>query len=120
MDQSARWDLNIRALDKYVQRVGDALVPIGHREGKVSLGTWVGYQRTRYRQGKLAAWRVSLLEGYAGWEWGPLSPGPRQDLTLKDRDTKIYVLAESGLSLAKIGDKYGLTRQRVHQIVRTQ
>lgn len=113
-DSDTRWRERIEALDTYVDREGDALVPANHVEGTINLGSWVSYLRTRYRQGQLNDGRVSELEDYPGWEWGPLRPGPKSDVA---RDTQIKKMRAEGKSLREIGQVFGLSRQRVHQIV---
>ena len=113
-DANARWQERIDALDSYVGREGDALVPANHVEGEVNLGSWVSYLRTRYRQNSLNDTRIAELEQYPGWEWGPLRPGPKSDVA---RDNQIKKMRAQGKSLREIGQVFGLSRQRVHQIV---
>lgn len=125
MDHEQRWARHLEALSLYQTLHGNALVPAGYvipanddwPDGYVglSLGNWVSYMRTRHRQGKLREDRVKTLDSIHGWEWGPLPPGPRP--THVDRDTEILEMRRAGASLAKIGDRFGLTRQRVHQII---
>jgi hypothetical protein len=113
-----RWDRNYAALEQYVNREGNARVTGTHQEDFhgtiVPLGTWVAAQRRRHRSGQLPAGRAGRLEAFAGWEWGPLSPGPG---ARSERNAEIVALREAGLSLAQIGEQYGLSRQRVHQIL---
>lgn len=80
------------------------------------LGAWVSYVRTRYRNQSLRSDRVATLEAYSGWQWGPLRPGPKPDET---RDSEIRKMRNNGKSLQEIGDAFGLSRQRIHQIVAT-
>lgn len=113
-----RWDHNYAALEQYVAREGNARVTGNHHEDfhgtPTPLGSWVAAQRRRYRLGKLPAGRANRLDVLPGWEWGPLSPGPG---ARTQRNADIIALRESGLSLAQIGEQYGLSRQRVHQII---
>lgn len=109
----------IAALGRYAAREGHTRVPISHTEldsagRSIKLGTWVGYIRQRYRRGGLDESRAKILTGLPGWEWGPLAPGPRAKTS---RDEEIRNLRGSGLSLQNIADSYGISRQRVHQIV---
>lgn len=123
MDHSTRWNTYLSALNDYVAANGHALVPAGYKHTTetgetVNLGAWVGYIRQRYRSGALPQSRIDTLQQYPGWAWGPLRPGPR---TNEERNSEILELRlQQGLSLQKIADRYGLTRQRVHQIVRTK
>ena len=113
-----RWDHNYAALEQYVAREGNAQVVSTHHEDfhgtLVPLGSWVAAQRRRYRGGHLPAGRLARLEAFPGWQWGPLSPGPR---ARTERNTEIIAQRDAGLSLAQIGEQYGLSRQRVHQII---
>lgn len=121
MKNQQKWNQYLTALDAYVQRTGHARVPASHVETiedgtRINLGTWVGYVRQRERAGLLSAERASTLTSFPGWEWGPLSPGPSPDVA---RNTEILTLRSQGVSLQRIGDQFGLSRQRVHQIVRS-
>lgn len=112
-----RWDHNYAALRQYVDREGTARVPSGHREdfhGKVvALGTWCSTQRQRQHAGFLPPGRADLLGELPGWEWGPLRPGPAERTA---RNEEIRRLRSEGVTLAEIGQRFGITRQRVHQI----
>lgn len=108
----------MKALKEYVNEFGDAQVPVkyvtsmnGH--GDIYLGTWVSYLRTRYKNDKLDNDQISELEALPGWRWS-LQPGPQRD---EERDQEILQLREQGNTLQSIGERYGLSRQRVHQIL---
>ena len=117
----------VDALRGFQQREGHTRVPAGHVEDRaqdsgsaapVNLGYWVSYIRSRKRAGLLPAERVDQIEQWVhGFEWGPLKPGPRPGGT-STRDDEIRAYRQNGMSLQKIGERYGLTRQRVHQIVK--
>ena len=115
-----RWDKRLYALDSFVAREGTALVPANYVESvngsEINLGSWVSYLRTRYKKGSLSAKRIATLESYPGWEWGPLRPGPKPD---DIRDAEIRQMRNNGKSLQEIGTEFGLSRQRIHQIVST-
>lgn len=124
MNNDDRWNHYITALNTYTARTGHARVPATHTETlnagspdttDVRLGSWVAYVRQRYRSGLLSVDRANQLAGLPGWEWGPLRPGPSAD---HGRNMKIRTLRAEGVSLQKIGDEFGLSRQRVHQIVK--
>lgn len=123
MRHETRWQKYFDALLAYEKRYGDALVPTGHVEFVgtdecINLGNWVSYMRTRYRQGKLNDDRIQLLESLSTWTWGPVRPGPKSKNYIFERNSNIYHEHKSGQTLAKIGNKYSLSRQRVHQIVK--
>jgi len=117
---AAIWNERLAALSAYTDREGTALVPAKHVETvngqECELGSWVSYVRTRYRNNVLPADRVAQLEAYPGWQWGPLRPGPKPDVA---RDAEIRRLRAENKSLQEIGTAYGLSRQRIHQIVST-
>ncbi len=108
----------MNALKRYVNEHGDARVPVKYVTslngyGDIYLGTWVSYLRTRYKDGKLDEDQITELESLPGWEWS-LQPGPQRDL---DRDRQIAQLREQGKTLQSIATSFGLSRQRVHQIL---
>lgn len=114
----SRWDRNIQALSNYVAEHGTALVPTSYKcsvDGEtISLGSWVTYMRIKYRAGTLTMERMAQLDNFPGWEWGPCKPGPVGN---PDRDKQMVAMRQAGKSLQSIGDEYGLSRQRVHQIL---
>ena len=75
--------------------------------------------RTRYRQNALSDERIALLEKFPSWEWGPVRPGPKSHDFVVVRNQRIVNAHESGASLAQIAREHNLSRQRVHQIVRS-
>lgn len=123
MNHHERWTKHYSALVQYHDRYGDAIPPSGHTEflqngEEINLGNWVSYMRTRYRQGALSEDRVALLESLPTWDWGPVRPGPKSKDEVMVRNTDILSKYKAGMSLASIGQRYGLSRQRVHQIVK--
>ena len=121
LPQKSRWDRNYAALQQYVTRTGNALVPTSHTElhddRLVPIGAWVAYMRQRARFNKLPQDRVDALAGLQGWAWGPLRPGPSGD---DARDIEIINLRNQGHSLQTIAKQVGLSRQRVHQIAKAK
>jgi len=112
------WSTRMSALKKYVEEHGDAQVPVKYvaslnGKGDIYLGTWVSYLRTRYKHNKLSEEKIAALEALPGWKWS-LQPGPQRD---EERDEEILRLREEGNTLQAIGDRFGLSRQRVHQII---
>jgi DNA-binding NarL/FixJ family response regulator len=120
MDNTTRFNNYLQALRQFVAREGHSRVPAAHvekiGETTINLGAWAGYTRQRYRRNQLSAERVTELASIPGWEWGPLRPGPATD---SSRNSKILELHRSGRSLRQIADEFDLSRQRVHQIVRS-
>lgn len=119
MDNVTRFNRYITALQQYIIREGNALVPANHVEIveniHIHLGTWVGYMRQRNKANKLTESQKSTLDAIQGWSWGPLKPGPKDK---HERNSEIAQMRNNGKSLAQIADQYNLSRQRVHQIVR--
>lgn len=104
------------ALVQYLNREGHLRVPDDHLEPfegeMVSLGREVANLRGEYRSGDLDDESIRAYEAI-GFQWAPR--GPKREVV---RDAEIKELRRSGLSLAVIGEKYGLSRQRVHQILK--
>jgi hypothetical protein len=121
MDHETRWNTKYQLLLDYTTQHGNALVGtkyVHHTPtGEVPLGHWVSNQRVKYRAGKLSPERAALLAGLPGWNWGPLLRGRRSK---PERDAQVRDLRTQGLSLAQIADRMGVTRQRIHQILRRQ
>lgn len=123
MSHKSRWNTYYQSLVQYQHRFGDALVPTSHVEfidngTELNLGNWVSYMRSRYKQNCLSLERVRLLEEVPTWTWGPVRPGPksRDDVMLRNKD--IVTQRNKGTTLANIAKQYGLSRQRVHQIIK--
>jgi len=66
-----RWNRNLVLLRQFQQREGHALVPQGHMEDDVNLGSWVNEQRNKEKTMK--AERKTLLNSVPGWSWDPHS-----------------------------------------------
>lgn len=119
MRTSEKWSRNIKALEQFVNQNGHALVPASAKmevDGVVvSLGSWVSYLRMKHRSGRLSLERKAQLEQFPNWAWGPCKPGPTGDA---QRDEAMLLARNAGRSLQSIADEYGLSRQRVHQILR--
>ncbi|MER5260397.1 Helicase associated domain protein [Streptomyces sp. NPDC002855] len=56
------WARGWAKLKMYVERVGNARVPYGHREGATPLGQWVAEQRRAYGAGQMNGQRARRLE----------------------------------------------------------
>ncbi|MEU4047528.1 Helicase associated domain protein [Streptomyces antibioticus] len=56
------WARGWAKLKAYVERVGNARVPYGHREGATPLGQWVAEQRRAYSAGEMSGLRARRLE----------------------------------------------------------
>ncbi|MDW8810242.1 Helicase associated domain protein [Streptomyces scabiei] len=62
------WARGWAKLKTYVERVGNARVPYGHREGATPLGQWVAEQRRAYTAGQMTGQRARRLE-QLGMAW---------------------------------------------------
>ncbi len=63
------WHRKLELLRQFQRREGHALVPQGHVEDGVKLGSWVLDQRNN--QAKISEERRALLESVPGWTWDP-------------------------------------------------
>lgn len=117
-----RWSRHVDAVRDFAASEGSTRVPSDYvvqveEEGRVlpvRLGAWVTYVRQQYRKGFLADTHIRDLESIEGWEWGPFKPGPKGDT---ERNAGMREHRNAGCTLAQIADMYGLSRQRVHQIL---
>jgi hypothetical protein len=112
MKRSAR---ALEALSSFVAQNGTALVPTQHVQDGYRLGSWVTYIRSRQRSGNVDQELGNYLESLPGWTWGPLPPGPGAKV---DRNVEIIDRASKGESLSHLASEYGVSRQRIHQIVK--
>ncbi|MEU9313753.1 Helicase associated domain protein [Streptomyces sp. NPDC048256] len=64
------WARGWAKLKTYVERVGNARVPYGHREGATPLGQWIAEQRRAYAAGQMTGQRARRLE-QLGMVWSP-------------------------------------------------
>lgn len=116
-----KWNTHLQALRTFVTRTGTAQVPRGHVEiteyGDVKLGAWVSYVRHRQRKGHLSVEQETELSSLPGWRWDKLRAG-RTSHPERDREI-VRRYTTDGTSLQALANEYGLTRQRVHQIVKS-
>lgn len=121
MLNTTKWNTHLQALRAYVARTGTSQVPRGHVEttehGEIGLGAWVSYVRHRQRKGHLSIEQEIELSSLPNWKWDKLRAGrtshPERDREIVRRYTTDRV------SLQVLATEYGLTRQRVHQIVKS-
>ena len=117
--RNERWRKQLAALTQYINRTGTSMVPSNHVEildgENIALGAWVTYNRQRQRNGTLGQDRIDALTSLPGWQWGKQKPGRRY---VKQRDILIFERYASGSTAKSLADEYGLSRQRIHQIVR--
>lgn len=120
MVNDERWQQGLTALDAFIAREGHAKVPSRHEEPVdgigFPLGQWVAYNRRRRQLGRLHPSRVAALDERPGWAWGPLPPGPAPK---EERNRALRAERAQGASLDTLAQRFGLSRQRVHQLVRT-
>lgn len=118
-ESDLRWVRHLRALVHYYEQTGTTRVPSFHTvdiDGTtVRLGEWAVYLRQRYRAGRLSPAQVTALEALGDWSWGLQKRGPRIE---PDRDNTIRSAFGSGINARTLASTYGLSRQRIHQIVK--
>ena len=64
-----KWEEGFQRLLEYVERHGDARVPVAYRLDGYPLGQWVHVQRRNHSNGTLAAHRQNRLQDLPGWTW---------------------------------------------------
>lgn len=120
MDNGTRFTQYITALHQFAAREGHPRVPAKHIEivdgQQIQLGAWVSYMRQRQKTGKIANRYLEELNNISGWTWGPLKRGPRRKA---ERNARILEMRRDGLSITQISDEFNISRQRVHQIVKS-
>ena len=62
---------NLRMLQRFVNREGDARIPSNHTEGDAHLSSWVNRMRHAQVRGDLRQDWVTQLESIPEWEWWP-------------------------------------------------
>lgn len=109
----------LEALKQFYDREKHTEAPMGHVEvvdgEEVQLGTWLAYVRQKKRGGTLSDEIIAgCLLVNPDFSWTKRKTGPKVRNSV--RDLNIYTLHASGVSLEKIAEQYGISRQRVHQI----
>lgn len=112
------WNVYVRALRQYAERTGSANPPRGQIEhvdqiGQINLGAWCSYIRRRNTQGLLPVARKQEVESVQGWSW---SVAPQRNI---QREGEIVRLRkDEGRTLREIAGEFGISRQRVHAVLR--
>jgi superfamily II DNA or RNA helicase len=75
------------ALENFIKREGNSLVPPDYQEGEIQLGKWVSRQQSRHRTGRMSNERALLLESLPGWVWVKIQATPR---TIRDKPIPVY------------------------------
>jgi len=118
-----KWKINLAALQEYIRLNGAADPPRSAvvelpAVGVVRVGEWVRLVRRRGRDGMLSVGERGSVERLTGWSWE--SPRPVGGIALVDRNAEMVRRVDAGESLASVASNYGVTRQRVHTIVRRE
>lgn len=67
--KAAQWEAGFAHLLRYVEKHGDALVPMAYVRDGFPLGRWVVKQRSRGTKGELDRERRHRLDRLSGWSW---------------------------------------------------
>lgn len=112
-----RFDEHLACLRRYVAQNGHTNPPILYVDEVTGLplGRWVATARYGYRNGRLRTKYIQELENLSGWHWERRRRGRPQ---LTDRNQQIRSLHEQGVSNTVLAEKYGVTTQRIHQIIK--
>jgi hypothetical protein len=65
------WAEGFERLLLYVERNGDARIPVSYKDRGYPLGYWAGRQRAKQAEGTLDLGRQHKLEKLTGWRWDP-------------------------------------------------
>ncbi len=68
-DRADRWLKGYEHLVRFAQRQGHTRVLQDHNENGFCLGSWVGSQRQRYKEGALQPRRAEMLARLPDWSW---------------------------------------------------
>lgn len=108
----------IRRLREYAKVHGHTKVPALYKdEDGFGLGSWVAYIRRRREAGLVTKELETVLGSLPGWQWGPLAPGPKGKT---GRNGEMVQRHAEGRTYSEIAKEFGVSRQRVHQIVRRE
>ena len=121
--QKASFFRHLRAMQQFQIRESHCRIPSGHVElyggTELRLGAWAANLRNRYRNDGLRPEQIQNLELFPGWDWSLQARGRRRrtGAQRKTRDQLILDARRTGRSMHQIGEDFGLTRQRISQIV---
>lgn len=110
----SRYQRKFAVLQQYVASNGTDHLPRSLVVDGVEIGKWVAYLKSRYPTGRLPLNWVSDLEGLRGWSWKAKPRGPRPRA---ERNAEVFVRRGSGSTLEQIAREFGISKQRVHQIL---
>ncbi len=114
---------HLRAMHQFQLREGHCRIPAVHVEQygdkELRLGAWAANLRNRYRNDGLRPEQIQNLELFPGWDWSLQARGRRRwtGARHKTRDQRILDARKTGRSIRQIGEDFGLTSQRIYQIV---
>ncbi|CPR10900.1 helicase-associated [Mycobacterium bohemicum DSM 44277] len=70
--RAKQWEDGFRRLVDYVERNGDARIPVSYQVDGYPLGEWANMQRDKHFKGTLDKDHCARLEAVPGWVWSPL------------------------------------------------
>lgn len=87
-----------------------------------AMSRWVSSIRSQHAKGTLKPEVLMRVTGACMahgvvFDWKKQKPGPKPDL---ERDQAIRQMRETGASLQAVGDSFGVSRQRIHQVLGTR
>lgn len=112
----------IEALVQYQRREGHCNPPATHVERmpdgrEIPLGAWTSNTRHRYRRGALSGRWIEVLDSFPGWSWERRLRGRP---TKASRDEMIRQLHAQGVPVGLLSERYNVSRQRIHQVLKGQ
>ncbi len=72
----AAWQKGLDHAKRFVEREGQARVPVRHVEDGFRLGQWVNSRRADYKRDELSPERREALDALDGWVWTRRAPAP--------------------------------------------
>jgi len=112
-----RFDEHLACLRRYAAQNGHTNPPIVYVDESTGLplGRWVATARYAYRSKGLRTGYIQDLETVPGWHWERRLRGRPQ---LTERNQQIRSLHDQGASITVLAEKYGVTTQRIHQVIK--
>jgi hypothetical protein len=120
MTRNEQFLTRVQMVAQYAQINGHADIPLNHdtrdvNGRRIALGRWASYIKSRYRAGLLTVEQAQAFEIVPSWDWEARTPGAKINVTMH---REVHTYRGMRMSLQQIADRVGLSRQRVHQILK--
>ena len=120
MTRDEQFHTRVHMIETYARENGHTNIPLSHNTRgvageRVAIGRWASYIKSRYRAGLLTVEQAQAFEHIPSWEGEARAPGAKMNVALHN---DVHTLRSMRMSLQQIADRVGLSRQRVHQILK--